>query len=212
VTDGRCTWKGISASVLEHAGVVADGELVRLPYRRTDGTTQAWRVFAPSGRCWWDPAGLDHLVPFGIEALPGSNEAELCALLITEGESDALAIREAFAGRTGPGRIGGYRAMGLPGAGTWRREWRSFVDPFALVYVVGDGDGAGRRMIKAVRADVPWARPLWLPAGEDARSLLQRHGPQALDGFIAEADTTALALVAFLKAANFEDFVQLVGG
>lgn len=204
-------WKGIDAAVLDQAGFVFDGELVRIPYRRSDGAINNWRIFRTDGRCWWLSTGLG-LIPFGLETLPPAEQATEVALLIAEGESDALALRQAFAGRPGPGRVAGYAVLGLPGAGSWRSDWRPFVDPHALIYVVGDGDAAGRRMIERIWNEIPWARPVWLPGGEDARSLLQREGPLALDPYLDEADESARFVIAIKTARNYEEYLELLSG
>lgn len=208
---GERPWKGILWLVLEEAGVVFDGDLVRVPYRGREGDVHAWRVLAPSGRCWWEPTGVE-LLPFGLETLPTGQSAERAALILAEGESDALALREAFAG-VGPGSaVSGYYVLGLPGAGTWRPEWAGYFEAISLVYVAGDGDPAGRRMIDAVCRDVHWARPVWLVEGEDARSILQAHGPRALDVLLDRADELAKVCVALFMARDYEHFISLMSG
>jgi hypothetical protein len=76
-------WKGISTKLLEEAGVTSsDDGLIRVPYRTLTGEIHNVRVFAPSGRCWWERSGLE-LMPFGLEALrapPGDR-----GLIIAEG-------------------------------------------------------------------------------------------------------------------------------
>ena len=52
---------------------------------------------------------------------------------------------------------------------------------FPTVYVVGDGDEAGQRMAARVLADVPWARPIWMPENKDARNVLQSDPDDFLD-------------------------------
>jgi hypothetical protein len=201
-------WKGISAAVLEQAGVHERDGLIVVPYRRPDGSLFRERLFAPNGRAWWEPG--DGLSPYGLETLPPADQAVETALLIAEGESDALALREAFADRTGPGRIRGYRALGLPGATSWRPEWKLIVEPHALIYVLGDGDDAGQRMNISILEAVPWARAVWLPDGEDARGLLQQEGPDALDPYLRDADHMARVRLAFRKATSVEQFRQLL--
>lgn len=204
-------WKGLLWLTLEEAGAVFDGEIVRIPYRRPDASVHAWRIMAPGGRCWWEPAGLE-LLPFGLETLPPAGDTRRAALLIAEGESDALALREAFAAVAPGSTVEAFHALGLPGAGTWRPEWAAYFDGISLIYVVGDGDAAGRRMIDTVCRDLPWARPVWLPEGEDARSLLQRHGPRALDPLLERADEVAKLCLVFEVARDYDDFIALLRG
>jgi putative DNA primase/helicase len=191
VLEGERPWKGIARPVLDEAGVtIADG-LVEVPYWTLAGEKHNAKVFrlAPTegqARCHWERSGLEQ-IPFGLETL--AQGADAC--IIAEGESDALAIREAFAEgvRTPEGIASGTMpVLGLPGALSWKREWAEHVASFRVVYVIGDGDDAGRKMAKAVAADVPQALIVELPEGEDARSLLQRDGARALDAFLDQAD------------------------
>ena len=172
-------WKGLSTCVLAEAGVERDEVgLVRIPYRTAAGELWAHRVVAPSGRRWWAPGDGRPVIPYGLEALtdPPTDRG----LLIAEGESDALALRRFFGW--------GFDVLGIPGSSTWRASWSEYIDPYELVYVVGDGDDAGRRFAWAVKADVPRARVLTLPDGEDARSLIQSADPCAIDRLLDEAD------------------------
>jgi len=174
-------WKGLSTAVLNEAGVERDLEgLVWIPYRLPDGALYAHRVVAPSGRRWWKPGDGRPVIPFGLESLtdPPTDRG----LLVAEGESDALALRAAFEW--------GYDVLGVPGASTWRRGWVRYLLPYAVVYVLGDGDDAGRRLAGTVKRDVPRARIVYLPAGEDARSLLQDDdGWWRLERLLEQADS-----------------------
>ena len=49
-------------------------------------------------------------------------------------------------------------SLGIPGASTWKPEWKRHLTPFPTVYVCGDGDHAGANMVGRVLADMPWAR------------------------------------------------------
>ncbi len=128
-------WKGLALDVLAAAGVELDRGTVCVPYRDRDGRELYRKRFGRNGRSWYEPAGIE-LVPFGLETLPaaGSVHPRYCALLLCEGESDALCVRDV---------LSRFRdnvlALALPGAGSWRDSWRSFVEPFPLVYVLGDG-------------------------------------------------------------------------
>ncbi len=190
-------WKGIAEWVLADAGVeqTDDGETI-VPYHDEGGRVVYAKCFH-FARSWYEPGGID-LIPFGVERLPISPWiAERSILFIGEGESDALALREYL--------VGAF-ALGLPGAGTWKPEWKKYVKPFPRVYLVGDGDESGRRMNTRVWKDVPWARPVRLPENEDVRSILQRGGRDALLPFLREADYDAL-LAAALRASG-DDVVK----
>jgi hypothetical protein len=146
-----------------------------------------------------------------LETLPAPDQAAQRALFVAEGESDALALREAFAGVTFDNPIRGYHVLGVPGAGLWRDEWASFAAGFPLVYPIGDGDARGRELNAAVRRSIPWARPVWLPEGEDARAMLQRSGSRALDPLLEQADRDAELVAAFLLAEDLAAFEALLG-
>jgi hypothetical protein len=203
-------WKGLAAWVLAEAGVEERGGLVCIPYRRLDGDVHNWRVFTAAGRCWWSEAGKG-LIPFGLERLPRSRL--LCrrtGLLLCEGESDALACRQALAAFYADDHVDEYVVLGLPGSRTWRRQWRRYLEPFPLVYLLPDGDEAGRRMAAAVLADVPWARLVRLQDGDDCRSLLQREGPRSLDRYFDAADRVAHLDAAFRLASSIEEAERLL--
>jgi hypothetical protein len=187
-------WKGLRLDVLQAAGVEHERGTVRVPYRDLAGRELYCKRFGSNGRSWYEPAGIE-LVPFGLETLPpvGSRWPRYSVLLLCEGESDALCVRDVLARERAD-----VLAIALPGAGSWRDSWRSYVEPFPRVYVLGDGDEPGRRMNYRVRSAVPWASPVWLPEGSDVRSLLQADA-DALWPFLARADEdarlgTALAL------------------
>ena len=204
-------WKGLSLDVLDTAGVELDSGVVTVPYRDTAGHELYRKCFRSDGRSFYRPAGIE-LVPFGLDTLPpeGSCRPLYGALLLCEGESDALAVRDVLGNRDAP-RAVEYLALALPGAGIWRDSWRSFLEPFPLVYVLGDGDEPGRQMNRRVSAAVPWTRPVWLPDGQDVRSLLQAD-LSALDPFLAQADADARAWAAFALSPDLDTFRRLLAG
>ncbi len=203
-------WKGIAAGVLAEAGVETTGSgLVRVPFRDRDRKIVVHKVFG-RGRSWYDPAGVD-LIPFGIETLPVSAWiAERSVLLVCEGESDALCAREHF--ERGDDELTGWFALALPGAGVWRRSWRRYLEPFPRVYLLGDGDEPGQRMNRRVKADVPWARPVRLPDGDDVRGVLQRDGRAGLLPYLEAADADARLAAALRLANSLDDFEALLAG
>jgi len=202
-------WKGVDARVLDAAGVTlcANG-VARIPYRRLDGSFFRARFRAPSGRAWWGPGS--GILPFGIETLATVRDSAAAMVFVAEGESDALALREAFAGAS-DGSVE-FRAVGLPGALSWRPEWRFYVEQFPIVYLVGDGDEPGRQMIDRVVVDVPWARPVFLPGGEDCRSVLQRDGARAVDSLLADADWRVTLWAAWRLAGSLAELEALLRG
>jgi hypothetical protein len=197
---GQPGWKGLTRGVLEAAGLTQRAGLVEIPYRSRDGGTHNVRVFASDGQTWWKRKDVA-LIPFGLETLPPPAVAARSALLIGEGESDALALREADLTVAGADCY----VLGLPGAQTWRFEWAEYVTPFALVYCLGDGDEPGQAMNWSVRADVPWARPVRLPGGDDVRGLLQSGNWRVLTACMAEADRLAAFEEALARFTRIDD-------
>jgi DNA primase len=59
------------------------------------------------------------------------------------------------------------------------------IEPFDLVYAIGDGDQSGREFAWRVRGAIPWARPVVLPEGRDLRDLLQAGDEQQLHDLLA---------------------------
>jgi len=64
-------------------------------------------------------------------------------------------------------------------------------ESFDVIYVVGDGDDAGRAFASAVLQHVPWVRPVVCPEGCDLRDVVQRDGLGALLALLREADAQA---------------------
>jgi len=90
-------WKGIGALTLLKAGVTRDRRgQVRIPYRYADGTTVKAKVFARNGQTWWSRIGVES-IPLGLERLAIGDARSSRTLIIAEGESDTLAIRDALA-------------------------------------------------------------------------------------------------------------------
>jgi hypothetical protein len=193
-------WKGISGLTLGRAGVTVDGELVKVPYYRADYNVHNTRVFSASGRCWWQEKDLE-LLPYGLELLHSAPDD--CPVLVSEGESDCLAIREAFPD---------CAVFGVPGAKTWRPEWAMYLERFLVVYAIGDGDQPGQDLNRSIVRDIPWARSVKLPAGEDARSILQRDGARALDPYLGEAEHLVRVWAAFRLTTSIEECEALLYG
>lgn len=184
-------WKGLDTLTLLLAGVYqrSDGCVV-VPYRLPGGAVFREKLFPPGGRSYWAPG--QGLLPFGLEQLAQPGQRDRRLLWLAEGESDALALREHYASwRSYPVDV-----LGLPGAGTWRREWAQHVAGYQGVYVFPDGDSAGERMAAAITDSVRWAVVAYLPAGADVRGVVQRQGADELDQHIIDAERVALLYAA----------------
>lgn len=182
-------WKGLAAGVLLDAGITRSPDwTVRIPYRDATGAERNAKIVTPSGKTWWETKGVD-LLPYGVERLAQPGQRDTRLLWIAEGESDALALREHYAGwRRHPVDV-----LGLPGAGTWRHDWRVHVAGYRGVYCFPDGDEAGTRMAEAIAASAPWVFRVFVAAGEDVRGVLQGSGgPERLDEYLIRAEAAAI--------------------
>jgi len=169
-------WKGFSLWQLEQFGIKqnSDGS-IWLPYYKRDGTLFRAKHFAPDGCSWWLGGQGKGQIPYGLEQL----EADGDALVVTEGESDTLALRLAW-----PNIV----AIGIPGASSWKSEWKRIAEDFERVYLSFDGDSAGDKLGEAVAEDLPHAKRLALPRGADTRAILQQLGKQAYRALIDAAE------------------------
>jgi DNA primase len=174
-------WKGFAVAQLEQFGIKANSDgSIWLPYYKRDGTLFRAKQFAPDGRSWWLGGQGRGQIPYGLEQLENSGKV----LVLTEGESDTLALRLAW-----PNTI---VAIGLPGASSWKSKWAGIAEGFERVYLSFDGDEAGDGLKEAVAADLPDAKALALPRGADSRAILQQLGKRAYRALIdaAEAEHT----------------------
>jgi DNA primase len=122
-------------------------------------------------------------------------------MLVCEGESDALAVRELLE----------LRAVAAPGASIWKPEWSEYLDLFASLYVVGDGDAAGEAFVWRVCASLPWARPVVMPTGRDLRDLLQAGELERVGQLFDAADEQAWIAYAMSKAPDLETCAVWLG-
>ena len=158
-------FKGLLPVTSQRAGITTNGALVNIPYRRPDGSLFRVRHVMGDKR-WWGPGS--GMLPYGLETLPNGFVARNACLCITEGESDALALRET---------LGEYCAavfcLGCPGATAWKEEWEVYLDAFRFVVVLGDGDEAGDLFTRRVQSSYPRAVGACMPVGKDVRSVVQ---------------------------------------
>lgn len=99
------------------------------------------------------------------------NEHEI---FITEGELDAIAACQA-----------GFPAVGCPGSDTWTPTFARIFRGYERVYVLTDGDKAGREFGDRVKATLE--RNVWLipmPEEQDVNSVLRDQGKEALTNLI----------------------------
>jgi len=190
-------WKGFDLNSLRPFGIKTNDQGVWVPYYKRDRTLFRAKLFAHSGRSWWlGGQGLGQ-IPYGLEQLE-TRRAK--ALVLTEGESDTLALRLAW-----PDSI---VAIGIPGASSWRPEWKTITDGFERVYLSFDADEAGQKLAAAVQADLPEATNLLLPKGADTRAVLQQLGKKAYRALIEAAEARKRFDVAIRKQWRVHDLYE----
>jgi DNA primase len=87
---------------------------------------------------------------------------------ITEGEIDAITAS-----------IAGVPTVGVPGAHNWQEHFPELFYGYKEVYVLADGDDAGRQFANTVAGSLPNAKVIPCPPGEDVNSFVTQHGPKA---------------------------------
>lgn len=93
-------------------------------------------------------------------------------ICVAEGELDALTLSMA-----------GLPAVGVPGVESWKSHWARCLEDFQTVYVLADGDKAGRKFASFMARETK-ARPIRMPDGHDVNSLYVQGGADALRGLI----------------------------
>lgn len=88
---------------------------------------------------------------------------------ITEGEIDAITAT-----------LAGIPAVGLPGATSWQGYFKEPFLGYKEVYVLADGDQAGTEFANKIARELPNAKVIPCPPGEDVNSLVVAYGPAAL--------------------------------
>jgi DNA primase len=105
---------------------------------------------------------------FNVAAL----KAESPHICVTEGEIDTITLT-----------MCGIAAVGVPGVENWQEHFRLCLDDFDVVYVLGDGDKAGRKFSSFLAREAR-ARKIQLPRGEDVNDLYRRAGADAVRGLL----------------------------
>jgi len=105
---------------------------------------------------------------YGVQQISGGDVDDWLA--VTEGELDAISLRQA-----------GIPALGVPGAKMWKQHWSKVFADFSYVYVFTDGDTAGDEMWKIWQDGLSTATiRVKMPRGTDVNDVLKQQGPEAL--------------------------------
>jgi DNA primase len=83
-------------------------------------------------------------------------------IAVTEGEIDAITAT-----------LAGVPAVAVPGASSWQDHFSLCLQGYDEVFVLSDGDQAGREFAKIVLQDVPAAVDRPMPVGRDVSSFVQ---------------------------------------
>src|SRR6185369_12977488 len=171
-------WKGFALPALEKAFGVTQGFAgYRVPYFDAEGTLHRVKLFPDddSPVHWLGPSKPQ--IPYGLWRMPKEGKV----LVLTEGESDLFAV-SAYLPK--------IPVIGIPGAASWKPDWAAYLAPFERVFIVGDGDRAGREFADRVVADRPDGRLVLMPEGADTRALLQTLGSRAFVALLTAAEGT----------------------
>jgi len=171
------TWKGFDLADLRAFGLKQTAAGVEIPYFTRKGKHWRSKLFRPDGETHWLGKSKAQ-IPYGLETLNLGGHA----VVLTEGESDALALRIAF--RKLP-------VLGIPGASSWKAEWTTALDDFSAIYLSFDADDAGDKLTRSVLRSIPFARRVRLPAGADTRDVLQLLGRGTFKLLVEEARASA---------------------
>lgn len=95
------------------------------------------------------------------------------AICVTEGELDAITLS-----------MCGVAAVAVPGATNWKKHMGRCLDDFSKVFVLGDGDDAGKGLNKQLINDVR-AIPVRMPKGMDCNDIFLRDGAAGLRKLIS---------------------------
>jgi hypothetical protein len=133
---------------------------------------------------------------FGLHQLPQIRQADFC--LIVEGASDVLCAAAAA-----------VPALGMPGAGGWREEYRSYFSGLSRVGVWREPGEAGRKFVEAISLDIPTVKVLTHPVAKDPAELFKLVGRGDFKDALEDLWNRAPLASDLLSAAVEEELEQL---
>lgn len=173
-----------------YRAIMSRAPFLVLPYvthelREGDGASNEVHVmrFAPFGAArmangpkYLSPYGQPAKLPYAawmLDTLKADDYQDgECCLCITEGEINALSVQSL-----------GFPCIATAGAQGWRAEWLGMMAHVDKLYVLIDGDKAGREWHQKIVDDAcakfgfyrgqHWAVPVEMPKGKDANDLLR---------------------------------------
>lgn len=93
---------------------------------------------------------------------------------VCEGELDAIVATES-----------GLPAVGVPGINNWKPFYYRLFDDYEKVFLLGDGDDAGRSFVATLSQHLPNSIRRPMPSGYDVSSFVVEHGPEELLRYVA---------------------------
>lgn len=91
-------------------------------------------------------------------------------IAICEGEIDAITMDA----------LVGIPAVGVPGANNWRRHFRLLFEDYTQVFVMCDGDQAGKEFGKRISSELDGATVIHCPEGSDVNELFLNEGADGI--------------------------------
>lgn len=135
--------------------------VVAIPYFDADGRVLRRRFRSDKGK-WWEGRNLP-IYLYGLDRLVDAKKGE--PVIVVEGESDCHAAW-----------LHGFHAVGVPGATTWKSEWKKHLDGLDI-YVWEEPDQGGPQLVASIARDFPDAKVLTPPSGvKDMADLHAKKG------------------------------------
>ena len=131
--------KRLPVEKLERWGLRTEGSRVAIPYFGIDGRESGSTRYrhSPGSTCrfTWSPGSAPTL--YGLQFIAAARETG--TIVLVEGESDAQTLWHHD-----------IRALGVPGASSFKDEWVDHFDGFDEVFVVIENDQGGQALLKTI--------------------------------------------------------------